>query len=106
MTNPRLGEPVKKTERGDRHVQHRLKEMRRAGAVPYRWITDATRRGYFVDTFTDRPGIKLAVKRLIPPAGRVFAECGRKGPCVTYSASSSITPRQDLRTGTLASPRR
>ena len=54
MTDPRLGEPVDKSERGYRHVQHRLKELRRSGAVPYGWITDATRRGYFVDTFLDR----------------------------------------------------
>jgi hypothetical protein len=54
MTDPRLGEPVEKSERGYRHVQHRLTELRRSGAVPYGWITDATRRGYFVDTFSDR----------------------------------------------------
>jgi hypothetical protein len=54
MTDPRLLEPVEKSERGYRHVQHRLKELRRAGAVPYGWITDASRRGYFTDTFADR----------------------------------------------------
>jgi hypothetical protein len=54
MTDPRLPEPVEKSERSYRHVQHRLKELRRDGAVPYGWITDATRRGYFVDTFADR----------------------------------------------------
>jgi len=54
MTDPRLPEPVEKSERGYRHVQHRLKELRRAGAVPYGWITDASRRGYFTDTFADR----------------------------------------------------
>lgn len=51
MTNPRLPEPVEKSARGYRHVQHRLKELRLAGAIPYSWITDATRRGYFVNTF-------------------------------------------------------
>ena len=54
MTDPRLPEPVEKSERGYRHVQHRLKELRRAGAVPYGWITDTSRRGYFTDTFADR----------------------------------------------------
>jgi len=54
MTDPRLAEPVEKSERGYRAVQHRLKQLRRAGTVPYGWITDATRRGYFVNTFTDR----------------------------------------------------
>jgi hypothetical protein len=51
MTNPRLTEPVEKSEAGYRHVQDRLVKMRRAGTVPYGWITDATRRGYFVSTF-------------------------------------------------------
>jgi predicted transcriptional regulator len=51
MTDPRLPEPVEKTERGYVQVQNRLVLMRRNGTVPYGWITDATRRGYFVDTF-------------------------------------------------------
>lgn len=51
MTNPRLPEPVEKSDRGYRHVQHRLKELRRDGRIPYGWITDATRRGYHVDTY-------------------------------------------------------
>lgn len=54
MTNPRLPEPVEKSERGYRHVQHRLKELRRDGRIPYGWITDATRRGYHVDTFSSK----------------------------------------------------
>jgi len=53
MTNPRLSEPVEKSERGYRHVQDRLTKLRRDGRVPYGWITDATRRGYFTDTFID-----------------------------------------------------
>jgi hypothetical protein len=51
MTNPRLAEPVDKTERGYRHVQDRTAKLRRRGRLPYGWITDATRRGYFVSTF-------------------------------------------------------
>jgi hypothetical protein len=54
MTDPRLVEPVEKSDRGYRHVQHRLKELRRSGAIPYGWITDATRRGYFTPTYLDR----------------------------------------------------
>jgi hypothetical protein len=53
MTNPRLPEPVEKSERGYRHVQRRLTELRRQGVVPYGWITDATRRGYFTTTYED-----------------------------------------------------
>jgi hypothetical protein len=51
MTNPRLPEPVEKSERGYRHVQHRITQMRRAGTIPYGWITDATRRGWHVAMF-------------------------------------------------------
>ncbi|WP_323716956.1 hypothetical protein [Paracoccus aminovorans] len=52
MTDPRLPEPVEKSDRGYRHVQDRVKKLRRSGRVPYGWIADATRRGYHVDTFT------------------------------------------------------
>ena len=51
MTNPRLVEPVDKTERGYRVVQNRLKLMREAGTVPYGWISDSTRRGYHTATY-------------------------------------------------------
>jgi hypothetical protein len=51
MTDPRLPEPVEKTELGYRVVQNRLKLMRRAGTVPYGWISDATRHGYFTNTY-------------------------------------------------------
>ena len=55
LTDPRLPEPVDKTEAGYRQVQQRLAVMRRAGRIPYGWITDASRAGYHVDTF-DSPG--------------------------------------------------
>lgn len=51
MTDPRLPEPVEKSEHGYRHVQHRIAELRRRGGLAYSWITDATRRGYHVATF-------------------------------------------------------
>jgi hypothetical protein len=51
MTDPRLAEPVEKSDRGYRHVQHRVTELRRAGRLDYGWITDATRRGYHVATY-------------------------------------------------------
>ncbi|MDH4459328.1 MAG: hypothetical protein QE272_11545 [Nevskia sp.] len=51
MTDPRLPEPVEKSDRGYRHVQNRCVEMRRSGLLPYGWISDASRRGYFVDTY-------------------------------------------------------
>jgi hypothetical protein len=53
MTDPRLDEPVEKSDRGYRHVQDRCVKLRRAGDLPYGWITDASRRGYFTNTYTD-----------------------------------------------------
>lgn len=51
MTDPRLPQPVEKTQRGYRHVQERCVKLRRAGRLPYHWISDLSRRGYFVNTF-------------------------------------------------------
>src|SRR6266478_3106773 len=51
MTDPRLPEPVEKSDRGYRHVQDRCVKLRRSGVLPYGWITDATRRGYFTNTY-------------------------------------------------------
>lgn len=51
MTDPRLPEPVEKSEKGYRTIQNRLVELRRAGRLPYGWVTDATRRGYFTNTY-------------------------------------------------------
>jgi hypothetical protein len=51
LTNPRLPEPVAKTVQGYAQVQSRLTVMRRAGQVPYGWISDTTRRGYFTPTY-------------------------------------------------------
>ena len=54
MTDPRLPEPVEKTNAGYRRVQDQTVKLRRSGYIPYGWISDATRRGYHVDTFRDR----------------------------------------------------
>ena len=51
MTDPRLPEPVEKSDRGYRHVQYRCVELRRAGRIPYHWIADMSRRGYFTATY-------------------------------------------------------
>jgi hypothetical protein len=51
MTDPRLPEPVEKTDQGYQQVVNRLTKMRREGRIPYGWITDATRRGYHVETY-------------------------------------------------------
>lgn len=54
MTDPRLAEPVEKSDRGYRHVQRRCLELRRAGRLPYDWVADTTRRGYFTNTFQNK----------------------------------------------------
>lgn len=51
LTDPRLEEPVEKSDKGYRTVQRRITQMRREGRLPYGWITDATRRGYHVNTY-------------------------------------------------------
>jgi hypothetical protein len=51
MTDPRLPEPVEKSDRGYSHVQERITKLRRAGTMPFGWITDSTRRGYHVNTY-------------------------------------------------------
>lgn len=53
MTDPRLPEPVEKSDRGYRHVQARCVALRRSGRIPYNWFADLSRRGYFVNTFDD-----------------------------------------------------
>ncbi len=64
MTDPRLPEPVGKTERGYRAVQYRMKVLRRTGRLPYRWVTDATRRGYHTPTYRDTADFLSSVKGL------------------------------------------
>jgi hypothetical protein len=53
MTDPRLHEPVEKTDAGYRTVQNRCLLLRRSGAIPYGWISDMSRHGYSVNTFDD-----------------------------------------------------
>lgn len=54
MTDPRLPVSIPKTDAGYVQVQNRTVKMRRTGALPYGWIVDTTRRGYFVDTFSGK----------------------------------------------------
>ena len=42
---------VEKTEHGYKQVQNRMTKMRKNGRLPFGWVTDATRRGFFVNTF-------------------------------------------------------
>ncbi|AKM09316.1 hypothetical protein [Croceicoccus naphthovorans] len=63
MTNPRLPEPVEKTDNGYNQVQHRVAELRRSGSLPYGWISDSTCRGYHVATYDDEAQFLRAVSR-------------------------------------------
>jgi hypothetical protein len=53
MTDPRLPEPVEKSKAGCVTVQRLLVQLRRQGLIPYGWIIDATRRGYFTRTWNN-----------------------------------------------------
>lgn len=64
MTDPRLPEPVSKSELGYRSVQSRCTKLRRSGAVPYGFIADASRRGYFTATFRDAADFLTRVNSL------------------------------------------
>jgi hypothetical protein len=54
MTDPRLAEPVPKTDKGYKQVQARCTVLRRNGSLPYGWMVDSTRRGYHVNTFNGK----------------------------------------------------
>jgi hypothetical protein len=64
MTDPRLPEPVEKSDRGYNQVQDRITRLRRARRLLYGWISDTSRRGYFVDTFDSARDFLLHVKSL------------------------------------------
>jgi hypothetical protein len=64
MTDPRLDEPVEKSDRGYRHVQARILAMRRDLTLPYGWITDSTRQGYHTNTYGSGAEFVRAVKGL------------------------------------------
>lgn len=53
MTDPRLPEPVEKSDRGYRHVQSRCVALRRSGRLKYNWIADMSRVGYHTTVFDD-----------------------------------------------------
>src|SRR5665648_363306 len=64
MTDPRLPESVEKSDRGYRHVQARCVALRRDGRVSYGWFADLSRRGYFVNTFSDAGDFVTRMKGL------------------------------------------
>ena len=75
MTDPRLSEPVEKSDRGYRHVQERCVKLRRAGRIPYGWIADMSRQGYFTTTFADASDFVRSM------AGHYRADLWRDADC-------------------------
>lgn len=86
MTDPRLPEPVEKSEHGYKQVQDRIAKLRRSGDLPYEWITDATRRGYHVPTYADEAEF---IRRM---AGNFRADMWRDAEryCEVWCESRSI----------------
>ena len=86
MTDPRLPEPVEKTEAGYRQVQQRLALMRRSGHIPYGWITDATRSGSHVNTFSSPGEFLQRIASLY--RGNPWADCDHY--CEVWTESRSL----------------
>jgi hypothetical protein len=86
MTDPRLPEPVEKSDHGYAQVQDRIVKLRRSGTLPYGWITDATRRGYFTRTYS---GADAFVRRV---ASLYRADLWQYSPyyCEVWAESRSI----------------
>ena len=64
ITDPRLAEPVPKTDKGYKQVQARCTVLRRNGSLPYGWLVDSTRRGYHVNTFNGKADFLRRMKGL------------------------------------------
>jgi hypothetical protein len=86
VTDPRLPEPVEKSDRGYRHVQARCVALRRSGRVPYGWFADLSRQGYFVNTFSDPSDFVDRMKGLYRADLWEDADCR----CEVWAESRSI----------------
>ena len=86
MTDPRLPEPVEKSDRGYRHVQARCVALRRSGRVRYSWFADLSRRGYYVNTFDDASDFISRMKGLY----RADLWCDADVRCEVWCESRSI----------------
>lgn len=86
MTDPRLAEPVEKSDKGYRHVQERCVKLRRSGRVRYNWFADLSRRGYFVSTFAGASDFVTRMKSLYRADLWQHAECR----CEVWAESRSI----------------
>lgn len=64
LTDPRLPVHVQKTEHGYAQVQQRLVAMRKAGKIPFDWISDSSRTGYHVAEYDDSEQFVRSTARL------------------------------------------
>ncbi|EQD63597.1 hypothetical protein B1B_06961, partial [mine drainage metagenome] len=90
MTDPRLPEPVEKSDRGYVAVQRRCVAMRRTGKLPYGWLTDTGRMGYFVNTFTGRADFIRSMAGLYRADVWADAECKAEVWCESRSIAGVI----------------
>ena len=83
MIDPRLPEPVEKDDKkGYRPVNDQLVKMRRQGIVPYFWLVDTTRRGYFTTAYNLHRKLSLtslgSTGEAIGRRHRFISRCGAK----------------------------
>ena len=50
-STPRCRRQWRKTEAGYKCIQRALVDLRRSGRLPYSWVSDATRWGYYVSAY-------------------------------------------------------
>lgn len=79
MTDPRLEEPVQKTERGYYQVMHRISELRENGSLPWGYIVDLSRRALRYPTYR-------SVSDFLKRAGRSY----RTDPWAGHPISLSV----------------
>ena len=96
MTDPRLGEPVEKSDRGYRHVQARCVALRRSGLIPYHWIADMSRRGYFVNTYDDAGDFLRRMEQYELPT-KPRKEGDKRSQHIEYTVEAEAMPAHVLR---------
>ena len=86
LLDPRLDEPLAKTEAEYNNLVNRLKVMRQAGRILYSWITDTTRRGHHVSTFDNLADFALRAASLY--RSNLWSEAGTY--CEVWCESRSL----------------
>jgi hypothetical protein len=86
MTNPRLPEPVAKTDQGYDQVQSRITLMRREGKLPYGWVSDTSRRGYFTATY--HSGVEFLRRHISAYRADLWGDAGVY--CEVWTESRSL----------------